>query len=39
VCAVKITAVRAFTVKYDFPFEGPQYMEERLVRPIDLYPD
>ncbi|MDQ1278845.1 MAG: L-rhamnonate dehydratase [Thermoproteota archaeon] len=36
---LKITDVRAFTVYGDFPFEGERYMEERLVRPVDIYPE
>ena len=36
---MKITDVKAFTVMGEFPFEGEQYMEDRLVRPIDIYPE
>ena len=36
---MKITDVRAFTVGGEFPFQGEQYMEERLVRPTDIYPE
>jgi len=36
---LKIIDVRAFTVRGEFPFEGEQYMEERLVRPTDIYPE
>jgi L-rhamnonate dehydratase len=36
---LKITDVKAFTIMGEFPFEGKQYMEERLVQPIDIYPE
>lgn len=34
-----VTDVKFFTVKCDLPFDGEDYWEERLVRPIDIYPD
>jgi L-alanine-DL-glutamate epimerase-like enolase superfamily enzyme len=36
---IKITGVKAFTVYAEFPFKDEKYMEERLVRPIDIYPE
>src|SRR4030042_4384364 len=36
---MKITNVRAFAIRGEFPFQGEQYMEERLVRPTDIYPE
>jgi L-alanine-DL-glutamate epimerase-like enolase superfamily enzyme len=36
---LKITDVKAFTIIGEFPFEGEKYMEERLVQPIDIYPE
>jgi L-alanine-DL-glutamate epimerase-like enolase superfamily enzyme len=36
---IKITGVKAFTVYGEFPFKDEKYMEERLVRPIDIYPE
>jgi L-alanine-DL-glutamate epimerase-like enolase superfamily enzyme len=36
---LRITDVKAFTVLGDFPFEDDHYMEERLVRPADIYPE
>lgn len=36
---LEIKEVKAFSVTSEFPFEGEQYMEERLVRPVDIYPE
>lgn len=36
---LKITDVKTFTVKGVLPFDGKDYWEERLVRPIDIYPE
>jgi len=35
----KITDVRILKVKGVLPFEGGEYWEERLVRPVDIYPE
>ena len=36
---LKITDVRILKVKGSLPFEGEEYWEERLVRPVDIYPE
>ena len=36
---IKITGVKAFTVYGEFPFKYEEYMEERHVSPIDIYPE
>jgi len=36
---LKITDVRVFTVGSLLPFDGEEYWEERLARPIDIYPE
>ncbi|MEM2094885.1 MAG: mandelate racemase, partial [Candidatus Bathyarchaeia archaeon] len=36
---MKILDIRAFSVRGGFPYEGEKYMEERLVRPTDIYPE
>ena len=35
---MKITAVRLFEVHGEMPFAG-EFWEERLVRPVDIYPE
>ena len=35
---MKITAVRLFEIHGEMPFQG-EFWEERLVRPVDIYPE
>jgi len=36
---LKITDVRIIKVRAPLPFEGEAYWEERIVRPVDIYPE
>lgn len=36
---IEITGATALTVYGEFPFKDEEYMEERHISPIDIYPE